>query len=545
MSSTVEYRDPQWDYIRPNERGEDEYWNRVELRDGLGNVLGEVDDYTDLSATWSAMADNVEASSFGLSGNSRWMPLVMQANRRIILIRIETYRQNKLIKKWTGRVDRAVRTRSGPTSTIAVELISDKAWLKYIVAWSAPFSSLSFQAPKVEQKYGKAISIMKHFIVDNLLRTQTGDNPLGMLVTSNRLMGSGSWWDLQDYMWPVAVKKLDKDADTSPTAVLQARMTPISDLIAEVCKDYNLLPTVEFLVPGRDEAPDGINFYRPGVFIDIVDKDMERSRSEPGTWLSDLGEDALVFIRGIFGRYDTPAEPDMTTIGGMGAYFGDRDDDPWVIFRESDEHWSEVEITSLSPTASKSISGGSSPGFLNDGISLVANGLIGVALASVGLGFLAGLGDLLTGTLEDLLFAYQEADDDEMRNTLGPYTFFEESLGQGATAYTFDSAQQLRQARWAAIGYDTATFSGGVQAFRPFRVFEDFDLLDPVGWEDLSQDKIVTERLKEITMSESRTGGVSFEVRLGEADRPEEPWSVQMRRNERLTQGINQALAIG
>lgn len=545
LSLEVEYVEPEWDRIRTGERGEDEYWNRVELRDGFGQVIGEVEDYKELDVVWSAMADDVEASSFSLPGSSRWMPFVMQANRRVILIRIETYRQNTLIKKWTGRVDRAVRTKNGPSSEVFVELISDKAWLKYIVAWSAPFSFLNFQAPKVEQKYGKAISVMKHFILDNLIRIQSGYSKLGMLSASNRLVASpNNWRDVQDYMWPVAVTPMNKAADTSPTVVLQARMTPIADLISEVCKDYNLLPTVEFRVPGRDPAPAGITFSKPGVFIDIVDKDKERSRSAPGTWLGNLGADALVFIRGLFGRYDTPTEPDMKTVEGMKSYFGDQADDPWVIFRDSDEHWSEVEVTAYAPTATRTISGGSSPDFLNNGISLVANSLISAALASVGLGFVAGLGQLLTGKLEDLLFAYQDANDKGMRDTLGPYTFFEESTGQGTTAYTFDSAQQLRQARHAAIGYETATFTGGVQAFKPFRVFEDFDLLDPLAWEDSVQDKLITERLKQVSMKESRSDGVSFEVRLGEADRPEEPWSVQMRRDAMFRQGLNQALAI-
>lgn len=546
LSSKVEYREPEWNYTRSSERGEDEYWTRLEILNGSGEVIGEIEDYDNLDLVWSAMADDVEASSFFLPGTSRWAPLVMQANRRIMLIRVEIFRQDKMIKVWTGRVDRSVRTKSGPTTEITVEIISDKAWLKYIAAWSAPFSVLGFQAPKWEQKYGKAISVMKHYILDNLIRIQSGYSKIGMLSASNNLVRSPSnWRDVQDYMWPVAVTPLDKAADTSPTVVLQARMTPISELIAETCKDYNILPTVRYLIPGRDQAPNGINFVKPGVFIDFEDKEMDRARSAPGSWLSSLTKDALIFIRGIFGRYDAPAEPNLTTVNGLEDYFGTRESDPWVIFRESDEHWSDTEVTSYAPAASRSISGGKSPGFLNDGISLVANGLISAALASVGLGFLAGLGQLLTGTLEDLLFAYQDADDSAMREALGPYTFFEESLGQGTTAYSHDSAQQLRQARHGAIGYETATFTGGVQAFRPFRVFEDFDILDPVAWEDPVQDKLIPERVKEISFSESRSDGVTFEIRIGESDRPEEPWTVQMRRNDMFRQGLNTALALG
>lgn len=544
MSDNVVYREPDWLYRKPSERKEDEYWVRLELINGDGNPIGEVGDFSSLDVVWNSLADDLEASSFSIPGTSPWAKLVMQANVRIILARIEIFRQNKLIKLWTGRVDRSVRTKNGPEIEINVELISDKAWLKYINAWSAPFAPLGFQAPKREQKYGKAISMMKHYLMDNLIRIQSGFNELGMLNESNRLKNPNNWSNVQSYMWPVMMTPYNEPEDTSPTVALEARMTPISELVAGVCKDYNLLVKVEYLIPGRDEIPAGANMTRPGIVIDFEDKDLDRSRSTPGSWLSSLAEDAIVFVRGIFGRYDVPAEPEMATLEGRREYFGTRPGDPWVIFRDSEKHWSEMEFASYAPTASRSISGGKSPEFLNKGISLVANGLIGVALASVGLGFLSGLANLVTGTINDVLLAYQDADDKNMRKAFGPYTFFEESVGSGTNAYSFEAIQHLRQSRWGSIGYDTATFYGGVSAFKPFRIFEDFDVLDQVGWEDSAQERIIAERVKEIQMSYTRSEGAQFEVRLGESDRPEDPWTIQQRRNEMFAQAINTALTL-
>lgn len=93
--------------------------------------------------------------------------------------------------------------------------------------------------------------------------------------------------------------------------------------------------------------------------------------------------------------------------------------------------------------------------------------------------------------------------------------------------------------RYNAVGYQTAMFTGDIAAFKPFLPFEDFDLLDPVGWEDSIEDKIFTERVKQITVSFSRDSPISFEVRLGELDRPEEPDAIAQRRHEAFVRAIN------
>lgn len=75
----------------------------------------------------------------------------------------------------------------------------------------------------------------------------------------------------------------------------------------------------------------------------------------------------------------------------------------------------------------------------------------------------------------------------------------------------------------------------------PFKPFEDFDLLDPVGWEDVDEERIIPDRMKQITVRENREG-VSFEFRLGELERPEEPWAIQQRRNKRFEEALNAAI---
>lgn len=512
-----------------------EYSSVLELRDGWGNLIGEVGDHTDLSLVFNAPADDVEASNFTVPASSAWTTTLMRANRMIIRVNVLIYRDGKYIKQWSGSVERSVRTMEHKQGKINCELISDKAWLARIMAWSAPFAPLWLQIPKKQLKMGKAIGVMKQFLIDNALRLQNRAPVLNpILTTISTYQEIPALWDTaQNYMWPLIVVPTPLLQDTSPIVALQVQMTPISDAWAQVCDDYNLLPEVRYYVPGRDKPPPHITVDRPCIVVDILDKDKARTQGKVSI-IEEVVKEVVIFVRGLFGRYDAPPVLDMNEVEDMKKWFGWSDDDAWPIFRTSEDHWYAYEVSSYAPTVSSSIAGGKSPDFLNQGISMVTNGIIRHAFALIGVGF---KGNFISNELSDLLLAYQSADDPGMREMLGPYTFFEEYLGPGMSAYTFDSAQALRLARYNAIGYKTATFSGDIQTVLPFRPFEDFDVLDPCGWEDPDEDRIVPERIKEITYNETR-GGVSFDFRLGEIERPEEPWAIQQRRNEMFKQAI-------
>lgn len=522
----------------PGQLKERRYHHRIEVRDGNGRYLGDITDYEDLEWVANSDPDDMEASQFTIPGSSRWSRTMMRANTRILLIHIILMRGDKVVKLWTGRVDRSVRSFEGRQSTVSVELISDKGWFAYLHFWSAPFSALWVQIPKQRIKFGPAIFIMKQFLIDNLIRIQSDSNPVRKAEMSLYHSRPQDWSTVQDLMYPLMVVPTREEEDGSPTSVLTIRMNTAAEAISELCKDFNLLATATFHVPGRDPAPPKVTMNRPGVVIDIVDKDKSRAGNRnPGIW-DQIGEVLPPFFKGMFGRYDTPPMMDYSKPEDLKEYFGAGPDDPWVIFRQSPQHWNRAEISSYAPTTTSSIAGGRSHDFLNKGIELVANTLIQAALTALGVGF---LGNIITGELDDLFFAYQSADDTDLRKALGDFAFFETYGGQGTTAYSGDSAQALRAMRHQAIGYKTATFQGDAASMPPFKPFEDFDILDPCGWEDIDEDRIIPERLKQITVRENRSEGISFEFSLGEIERPEDPWSIQQRRNARFSQAIDAA----
>lgn len=524
--------------IRGNEPRDNEYTVRIEVRDGQGWFLGELGDFIDARFEFEAEADNVEASKITIPGSSPWARIFMRANLSVLLVHGVLYRGKKPVRVWTGRVERSSRKREDHQSTVTVDLVSDKIWLKYIHCWSAPFSTLAIQAPKVNTKIGTAIHQMKKYAIDNLLRYQDhGLSYVQMVANSEYQSRPSQYGSVHTYMHPITVVPTDPNTDTSPIVVLGARMHSLAELWSEVAKDYNLLPKVHFHVPGRDIPPPNVTMPAEGIWIDIIDKDIARSRKTKESFFKSITKEIGVFIRGLFGRYDTPVTVDAYSISSLQNFFGDRPNDPWVIFRDSDEHWVQLETNSYSPMSTTSIAGGKAQEALNKGIELAVNTLIKLALAAVGVVF----GDLISGELDDILFAYQRAHDKDMRNALGKYALYEDFDASGVTAYSMDAVQKLRTSRYTNAGYRTAAFNGTLGQFPPFRPFEDFDLLDPVGWEDADEGRILTERVKSISFSEDRSG-VQFEVRVGEADRPEEPWAVQARRNDMFKQGIRTAL---
>lgn len=518
-----------------------EYTIEVTLQDGWGRTLGEIGDYESVDLAFTSLADDVEASNITIPASSAWSRTLMRANRTLIRVSITIRRDGKRIKKWTGMVERCVRSMEHRQGKISVEMVSDKIFFRYINAWSAPFAPLWLQLPKKRLMLGRAIPTMKQFLIDNALRLQNRRpelNPILAAMSTYQHQPS-LWGTIENYLWPLIVVPTDNRDDNSPIVALQARMTPIDALWSQVAKDYNLLPTISWYVPGEDETPPKITVSKPSLVVDILDKDKARAQKDPSL-IVDIAKEAWVFIRGLFGRYDALPVVDLSQETELLKWFGQREDDAWPIFRTSEDNWFAYEVSSYAPTASTSIAGGKSQDFLNDGIKLVGNGLIRHSLALVGIGL---KGNFIANELSDMLLAFQAAHDPSMRETLGPLTLFEEYLGEGTTAYSFDSAQALRLARHNAIGYKTATFQGDIVTVLPFRPFEDIDLLDPCAWEDPDEDRLVPERLKSISMSASASG-VEWQFRLGEIERPEEPWAIQLRRNEMFKQAINTALLV-
>lgn len=531
------------DYAFYNFRGEPDleanhYTVSIELYDGWGNFIGEVADYQDAKFMFSADVNDVEASSFSVSGSSPWAKALMRAHAGLLLVHFVLRRDEKIVKVWTGRVEQSSWKMEGPQGTITVSLVSEKIWLKYILGQNSPFTELWIQQ-KRDIQFGQAVTVMKKYLARNLTRIayqRAGKiigNPQAALQAGFNERPE-EWPTLQDWMYPVTLVPSLKAEDKSPQIALMSRMTSMADLFKQVATDNNIYIQAHCHIPGRDVAPKNLPMRRPGVWIDVIDKDKARSRGEKEDTFKGLASAISVFIRGLFGRFDEPRTFTSHRMEDLLDWFGREETDPWVIFRNSPEHFSHIEVNSYAPTVSRSVTGGKSPEVVNRGIEFLIN--TGIKLLASQIGLL--LPNILSGQLDDILLAYRDAQDWKMRDELGPFTLYEEYASSAVNAYGVDAAQALRSSRREAMGFRTAVFTADASSFPPFLPFEDFDILDQVGFEDPAEDVIQMERVKVIQVTSDSTG-VTFEMTLGEADRPEDPIAVQQRRMEMIISAIN------
>ena len=109
------------EFYRPAKEREDEYKLTIEIRDGQGRWLGNVEDYVEADVTWTSEADATDASSFTLAGTSSWSKYFLRTNIQVCLVHFIVSRAGYIIKTWTGRVSREGWSGSGQQSELKVE----------------------------------------------------------------------------------------------------------------------------------------------------------------------------------------------------------------------------------------------------------------------------------------------------------------------------------------------------------------------------------------------------------------------------------------
>ena len=83
-----------------------------------------------------------------------------------------------------------------------------------------------------------------------------------------------------------------------------------------------------------------------------------------------------------------------------------------------------------------------------------------------------------------------------------------------------------------------------MSAFKPFRIFRDFDLLDPIGWESDDGETIYTERIKKITVQHNRGNEPQFEINVGRNERMDDPMELTQRQQARFSVAIKAAFNV-
>lgn len=436
-------------------------------------------------------------------------------------------------KKWTGRVDRCRKVKKGKKRTVIAELVSDYVWLEAIMAWSAPFAPLAIQLPKKDVMWMATDTMIRSYMMKNLFRLQAFGSGLWKFPVGFFNDPLKNWWKADGWMQPCVMLPSNPLFDTTRWNTLLARMTPMDQLFEEVLRDEHLVLTADAWVPGRDPQPSPfIKLTKECIVFDILDKRGVTGRT--GTILDGLFNTIIDTIDPIVGAVVGAFTQD-SEMYSLSKFFGTDPKDPWVVFRDDpDDDVFDSETIINSPQAHTYIVGGQSPEWLNKGINMLVNAAIQGLLAAIGIGF---LGDLLSGELDDIVLAFQSVTNNAMRQQFGTFMLPEAFDTTGTTAYTFDSAQALRQLAWECRPYRTHSVT--LLDSRPFVVFKHFDVGDPVGWEDDDDGEIHVDYVRRIVVTDNRSSKAKVTVTIGDDEDEKDPFTKALARIGKVKQAFD------
>lgn len=522
----------------------------VRIHDNQGFALGQCADYISTTATFKR--NKVGPGTIVLKGDDPWGPVGMTCQKTVVptTIRTDNY-------KWTGRVDSCSKDTVDGITTYTMQLVDDKSWYDHILIFPTWFSPVEFQPIKNSVHIGPAVTSIKALISEQGLRLNSGlwnivnniVNPAAVFAdlvmkfefAEDLLDGNGVEVDV-----PFVVVPTNPLTDTSKWTALTARMDTISACVEQALKDNGLELKAWMWEPGDEQpAPDWFILTRPTIVFDVVDK--TNVQHITGTALDGLIGTAVELSDTLFGeivfaitgsnvsdQYLTDA---TNPYGGiLSQWLGLNSKPPWVIYEDGPYSGiKESHITAHHPLAWQIVGGGKSPEWVNKGIDLILEALLGAVIAAAAAasgGAAAAISaipnTLLDGVFDDMILAFQLITNFARKRSLGKFGWPEFFTQTGGTAWTLNELVALEAAMWDSRGYfsfqmvtrdgSPYTFGDGPNA--------DFFLCDPVSWIDAGV--IYTDYCDEAVITDDRNN-YDLTITIGDGSAQEAPVTKLMR----------------
>lgn len=507
----------------------------VRIHDNKGYVLGQLGDY--VSAT---VGEKTRANGTGtivLKGTDPYGPVAMTCKKTVVPITVRTDHW-----KWTGRIDTCDKARVRGVKTYTAQLVSDVNWLNKWMVWPTWFTPIQFQPIKEAVYIGPIITCIKSMLAEQQIRTH-----FGLWEIVNNITNPAAWFasamaNAADGQAPYVVIPSDPLHDTSKWTAITGRMDSVMKLIEQPMKDSGVVPKVWMWEPGEPQpAPDHFILVEPTICFDFIDK--RNVTGLTGTALDgligegvELADAALGGILGALLGIDAQAlnETDATNpYGGiLSHFFGLDSKPPWPIYE--DGPYSGIEeshVVAHHPLAYTVIGGGQSPTWVNKGIDLILEALLGMiiaAAAALTMGAAAAAigmipSTLLDGVFDNIILAFQEIEDAARRKNLGKFGYPEYFTSTGGAAYTLDEMVALESALFDSRGFYTfqlKTRDGG-----QYTLGRDYETGDAISWVDPDDMVIYTDYLTEWVVTDDRTNFANLLITVGDGSALESPYA--------------------
>lgn len=444
-------------------------------------------------------------------------------------------------KEWTGKA--AAITNRGDDrgfEFIEIKFLHEYEHTKKIICYANPLLPAELQYPKLWAFAGPSIFGIKSLIFLNLLRRF---GPLWALPEN--IFDPGSWSsNLNPANWPIVVVPGKFLTDTSMWSVLSTRFGNLHDVIAPTLADAGLQVVVKRWFPGMPQpAPAHFTLTKPTLVIDVVDKSGYRGLS--GTIFDglmhlvtnvadDLINEVVTAVTG------APNPPEYSLSG----YMGTAPTHPFVTWRNATRTGKsgigEWQATVHKALAGAIVTGGHSPDWVNAGLKLIANAILGYIGAIFGNAGLA-LG-IFDSQIEDVVLAFHRVANplrQARMGTQGPgYGEYWEATG--GTGFSLSALQAIR------TGFDRTkayrSYSTSVRNGAPWWVGRHFDLGDRTAVEVGKRGNYYIDHVYGLKVSWSRTQDPRWDITIGDGAADDAPGAMLARQ---IAQVKNIVQAIG
>ncbi|GGG03878.1 hypothetical protein GCM10007304_17530 [Rhodococcoides trifolii] len=421
-----------------------------------------------------------------------------------------------------------------------LQCISEYEHMKRVVCYCNPFFAAEFQYPKLYAYAGPSVTGVKTLLFLNLLRRFA---PLWALPEN--LFDPSSWQDnLNPNNWPIVVMPGNVLTDTSMWTVLSTRMGMFHDVVAPTLSDAKLRIKLTRWMPGDVQpAPSHFTLTKPTLLVDVIDQSGYVGPS--GTLLdgllhfgSSVAADLINEVNTAF-NYNAD-EPEYQIPGFLGTV-----SEPRCVFRKAHRtgatgisSWERHRIKS---NASIVITGGHSPDWVNTGLKLLVNGILGYIGAMFGNpGLTLGIFD---SQIEDVVLAFHRVGNPIKQAKMGlrgpPLgEVFESS---GGTGFSLTALQAIRVGMWRSRPMQTFKFT--VRNGAPYWIGLDIDLGDRGLFEHGRRRKLHSERVHSRKAAWGRDRDAKWTMSIGDDKPIDQPGAVLARSVEQV-RGIIQSVGV-
>jgi hypothetical protein len=437
-------------------------------------------------------------------------------------------------KEWTGKAS-SITNRGDEKGFeyIEIKFKHEYEHMKKIVCYSNPLLPAELQAPKIWSYAGSSVRGIKSLIFLNLMRRF---GPLWGLPED--LFDPSSWLaNLNPANWPIVVlPSVGFFSDTSMWQVITTRFGNLHDVIAPCLALAGLQVVVKRWFPGMPQpAPDHFILTESTLTIDVVDKSGYRGKAgniiDGLTHLvTEIADDLINQVVTAVVGAPNPAKYSLS------GFLGTDPERPFVTWRNAQRTGvsgiGQWQATVHKALAGAIVTGGHSPDWVNAGLKLIANAILGYIGAMFGNAGLA-LG-IFDSVIEDVVLAFHRMANPVRQNRMGIRgpgygEWWEASGGTGASLSALQAIQ---------TGFDKTkayrSYQVSVVNFAPWRVGEHFDLGDRTAVEIGKRGTYYIDHVYGLKLSWGRDQDPRYDIAIGDDRREQTPGAMLSRQVEGL-----------